>query len=583
MKQSVSIDLPERVTRKFEAQLRHLVDHLARENGYKGLYLREEIFSKYLDESLVPAATRRRAAIRKWISAERHNVRTNQRLLWGSPQWSWCGYDEFLTDCRKIIADILGPVVYPDVLSGASWTNGASTRVRRSPAASCVKLTGEIDITSSAVKHWFAWASGTLMSDQPLQIRESSELFTVPKKTEIDRCCCKEPEGNALLQRSVGLYLRKRLRRVGINLQDQTRNQRLAEEGSRSRGFATLDLSSASDTVSEQIVTLLLPPEWCWLLDDLRAKSVRIRGVEHTFAMFSSMGNGFTFELETLLFYAIARATQRASGIEGQIAVYGDDIIVPAKLARRVVRVLEWFGFKPNRKKTHITGSFRESCGGHYWRGFDVKPFYVRGAVRTLPDLINILNSLLEWDCRGWGFFTTEEAYQFWNAWRHHVPRFLWGGVDPSDPSCLVTGDLPRKRLIPETKAVKVTEESRLRNWLLQAGRTRGPIQPILVRIDCMTGVTTEHHWMSYGMPEIRRRITVAELAPKDEPRDPLVVDPRIETRFIAEDVARGVLPSYQPGICWAGLTPTHAIYGCQRHKSHPTRVRLGAPVRKDR
>jgi hypothetical protein len=309
-------------------------------------------------------------------------------------------------------------------------------------------------------------ASGSRLSRLPLRIVPSSELFTVPKKTDIDRVACKEPEGNALLQRSVGIHIRQRLLKVGINLQDQTRNQRLAERAWKD-GFATIDLSSASDTVSKEVVFMLLPFDWWSLMSDLRsAETILPDGSTRVLNMFSSMGNGFTFELETLLFWALAKATARLSRMSGEVSVYGDDIIVPVTMARRYMRVLSWFGFIPNSKKTHVTGPFRESCGRHYWRGLDVTPFYFRKAIATLPDMINILNRLLEWDGRGWGFFVTEELYMFWRRWKEHIPKYLWGGVSVDDPSCLVTGDGPRKRLVPVTKSIRVVGIAKLDTWL---------------------------------------------------------------------------------------------------------------------
>jgi len=585
MAQFMDISVPADIGDKFVRQLRHLIPILRKECGFAGDYLSQEVFSKFLDSTALPwrsgspstfrlssltwthgtldwasrdfqlageawekaeplkvkelrrrrtpAGIRKQAAVDKFLAVERRNLRTNQRLYWDTPDWSWVEYDSFLEMARSIVRDILGPMRYPAVLGRASYTNGASTRVRRSPFASSEKLTGEVQITAEAVKHWLAMAGNTILSQQDLSLVESSSLFTVPKNSKIDRCACKEPEGNMLLQRSVGIYIRDRLRVHNIDLRDQSRNRDMAQRAV-GLGLATLDLSSASDTLTEQLVTLLLPPEWCWLLDDLRVKSTQIERTTHSLAMFSSMGNGFTFELETLIFYALARTTAWASKVKGHISVYGDDIIVPISLARRFMRVLSWFGFTPNPKKTHCRGPFREACGGHYWNGFDVTPFYVRREVRTLPDMINILNSLLEWDCRGWGLFTTEEAFRFWSSWIEYIPKSIWGGIDPRDPSSLVTGHAPRKRIVPVTE-VEVPAHvvpGQLRDWLHRSER-RGPLtNPVLTDLE-------EADWLSPLMEY------------------ELSVDPRVVRKFKrARVVSRGERTAFYPQFSMWSLEP---------------------------
>lgn len=463
---TLDVSLPGASGRDFEFELRQLLDARQSES-FKAQYLHDECFSKYLDEDLVPASVRRAAAIAKWQKAEHRNRDTNMRLYLAAEDLGWITGEELLARVRSKIAWLLGTMEYPEVLRGAVFTNGASTRVRRSPVAACRKLTGELHISSSAVKHWIAAHMGTQLLEQDLRIQESSVLFTVPKKSDIDRCACKEPEGNMLLQRSVGLAIRRKLRKVGINLTDQGRNQKLASRAWKD-GLATIDLSSASDTISRQLVMNVLPFDWWSLLDDLRVHSTQVDGVDQTLEMFSSMGNGFTFELETLIFWAVTSVVARGCGVlSPTISVYGDDIICDTSIVPRLMRVFNWLGFIPNAKKTHFKGPFRESCGRHYWRDFDVTPFYVRGRVATLLDLINTLNHLLEWDGRGWGFFTCPDTARFWRRWMRLVPPAFWGGVSPSDPSCLVTGHGPRKRIVPQTKKLERGEAGAYRLWHL--------------------------------------------------------------------------------------------------------------------
>lgn len=90
------------------------------------------------------------------------------------------------------------------------------------------------------------------------------------------------------------------------------------------------------------------------------------------------MGNGFTFPLETLLFYSLVRA---CCGNEATVSVYGDDIICPVENIPLVFEVLQACGFLVNTSKSFWSGPFRESCGKDFLFGSDVRPLYVK---RTL-------------------------------------------------------------------------------------------------------------------------------------------------------------------------------------------------------
>jgi hypothetical protein len=295
---------------------------------------------------------------------------------------------------------------------------------------------------------------GTILEDQTTTSVMGSVLFTVPKSSTIDRVACKEPEINSFLQRAVGNHIAYRLRRHGIDLSDQTRNQELARTAVR-HNLATIDLSSASDSITRGLVYDLLPFEWVSYMDDIRCHYSSVDGETVELQMFSSMGNGFTFELETLIFYALTRAVCELSGVKGRISAYGDDIIAPSRIVPRLVRVFNWYGFTINQKKTHHQGHFRESCGLHVYKGIDVTPFYIRGPVVEMTDLIRLLNRLLEWSGRGWGFITDSSVSEFHRRWSKLVPEALWGGSDPDDITSLVTGHSPRSRFLPKAKDLR--------------------------------------------------------------------------------------------------------------------------------
>jgi hypothetical protein len=189
--------------------------------------------------------------------------------------------------------------------------------------------------------------------------------------------------------------IRTRLRQAGIDLDNgQPVNQKLALRGSLDGSLATIDLSSASDTIAASLVEFLLPDEWYRAASIVRSKYCTLPSGETVFLKkFSSMGNGYTFELESLIFLALAMATTNGR-IGRDVSVFGDDIITPSADAPTLIRVLSEVGFKTNQEKTFIDGPFRESCGKHYFSGYDVTPFYLKKEISSYHDLLWLINSL---------------------------------------------------------------------------------------------------------------------------------------------------------------------------------------------
>jgi hypothetical protein len=205
----------------------------------------------------------------------------------------------------------------------------------------------------------------------------AGRLTFVSKDARSMRPIVVEPTLNGAIQRGVGSYLKERmLRCVNLDLTDQTRNQKLAEEGSIHGGYATVDLSSASDTVSVGVVRLLLPEKWFDFLSELTTGEINSPDGVRTLEKFSSMGNGFTFELESLLFYSIAKSVVELLDLQGDVCVYGDDIIVNSRAYNLLADVLTQLGFLVNNEKSFWEGPFRESCGADWFEGKSIRPFY---------------------------------------------------------------------------------------------------------------------------------------------------------------------------------------------------------------
>lgn len=239
-----------------------------------------------------------------------------------------------------------------------------------------------------------------------LRVVSGSKLTTVPKNEDVERTIAVEPSGNMALQLAAGMYLEEALRRVGLDIRtQQPKNKALACRGSLG-GLATIDLKSASDMIKPELVRLLFPKIWYDLLMGLRSPCTRLPdGQWLSLNMISTMGNGYTFPLMTLIFVSLIYGLRcRKPGPTLHIdwnstGVFGDDIIVPEHEYADLVDELEKWGFIVNTDKSFHVGPFRESCGGDYFGGYDVTPFYVKSLAKT-SEIYVAINQLVTWCAR---------------------------------------------------------------------------------------------------------------------------------------------------------------------------------------
>lgn len=467
--------LPVNVTYEFSQSLSRL---LKTDGDWRSLYLDRVLLSKYCAPDSGSASKRRQAAIDKWLLTEERNAATNRRIARFADSKYVCvlpgiSARRFFDKVRSIIADVLPWTPSLDLLNGG-FSGGATTSKSRRRGHPATKFLDKADITRPALPLFYdlvkgsRWAAHIGTSGLEPRFVEGNVMFTVPKDSEIDRCACKEPDLNMFMQKMFGNQIRSLLRRKGINLNDQTINAELARKGSIDGSLMTLDLSSASDSVTTALVRQVLPCDWFYYLSLTRSAVTSIDGIQHHNEMFSSMGNGYTFELESLLFYSITRAVAYFGGYKGSISVYGDDIIAPSPMFTDLVSALEFCGFRANPAKSFADGPFRESCGAHWYGGLDVKPFYIRRPMSALSDLILTLNQLASWaNCSG----VIDPRYEALHAeFRDkYVPQALWGGSDLTSRKSLVTGDPPRCELYYPVEGKPIHHVGGLLLWLFQA------------------------------------------------------------------------------------------------------------------
>lgn len=252
---------------------------------------------------------------------------------------------------------------------------------------------------------WIDALSAWSLKFRPVAV-SGNTLFTVKKNAEISRTCCTEPLINMLMQKALGSFTEDRLAtHLGIRLDMQPDiNRKMAGIGSVSGAYGTTDLSSASDSVSVALCKWACPPTYYKWLNQFRSQNVRYpNGQEEPLMMIGTMGNGFTFPLETIVFACAVRAVYLSKGINPSFAgsnlnasVFGDDIIVRKDCFDTVNQFLVRLGFTVNESKSFNTGSFRESCGFDYWNGCNVRPVFIE-TLETPQDVYSSFNRLSRW------------------------------------------------------------------------------------------------------------------------------------------------------------------------------------------
>ena len=245
----------------------------------------------------------------------------------------------------------------------------------------------------------------------PHKVVDHSKLTFVNKNQDVARTICVEPSVNMWMQLGMGSILHRRLRRVyGIDFEIQPEvNRRMARLGSLLDHTVTIDLESASDSLGLRMMDEVFPKAFMGMLHRLRSPRCRLPdGSLVELGMVSTMGNGFTFPLQTLLFAASCVVVCRYLDIPciskgpcelRNMSVFGDDIIIDNRASRLLMHLLEMLGFVVNRNKTFVEGPFRESCGVDWFLGQDVRPVYLK-SLRSLQDCFVAINRLILWSAK---------------------------------------------------------------------------------------------------------------------------------------------------------------------------------------
>jgi hypothetical protein len=379
--------------------------------------LANSFYNKFVD-MCEPDAEQR--AFAKFTSA---NERCKQYRLSDNAKNSWD--DEFVGRFKQALFRILYPrwdstfELY-EILSEARDGPGSSIQVVGCDSYSKLFASRGSSTSVALVKYFKYFFSHDHRWRSALEFRQehfgdvetvvSSKLSFVPKNRDTMRSICVEPSVNMFFQLGLGSLLEGRLKsHSGIDLATQPgKNRRLACIGSIDGSYATIDLASASDTISLNLLKEVLPAQFYELLLKLRCGSTTYQKQSFDLHMVSTMGNGFTFPLQTIIFSACVEAVYGCFDIPiehpfgdslGNYGVFGDDIICRTEMYRHVCRCLGLLGFTVNAAKSFSEGPFRESCGEDYFNGVNIRGVYAK-SLRTVQDFTVLVNRLNDFTAR---------------------------------------------------------------------------------------------------------------------------------------------------------------------------------------
>jgi hypothetical protein len=216
----------------------------------------------------------------------------------------------------------------------------------------------------------------------------TSEVRAVPKTYKSSRIIAMEEVYPIAKGKAIEKIFRKHDRAIGlINLEDQSINQRYAQEGSVTGDIASLDASHASDLISKTLWTDVLPKRYTRLVRSLLPERVRYHRLDMgqvtmPLQMASTSGHTLTFRHETIIYYAVVEAAVRITELFGGTCAhrvahaYGDDTLVSTEAYEVAVWLFTRLGLIINRDKSYASGRFRESCGEDYMDGVPVTSIY---------------------------------------------------------------------------------------------------------------------------------------------------------------------------------------------------------------
>lgn len=361
------------------------------------------------------------AAFRKWSEV-------NDRVGSYVPEPKNWFQGEFLTrfkgNLQKHTANIFAVTSDPTTICKyGGWGNGANvgasgTTFYNKMFASTLTATSKylIELFTGFQSAWRSAHEAEKLRSCKLgaSVTKSGKACFIVKNDKISRLIMTEPTLNTFFQKGVDFVIRAYLLfAFCIDMRTVADDNRsMALNGSKSGLFATCDESSASDSISLRLVRDNMDKGFACQLETFATRWITFdepffKGSIHM-NMISSMGNGWTSSLQTLVFLSVVETVyeiigeqmiRTTDGTKRNYSVFGDDIIVVTRAFPYLVEALQLLGFVVNTDKSFSSGLFRESCGVDAFDGVNIRAVYCM--TLTKPRLVcDYVNRLLRWSVR---------------------------------------------------------------------------------------------------------------------------------------------------------------------------------------
>lgn len=265
----------------------------------------------------------------------------------------------------------------------------------------------------------------------------------VPKTYMTNRPTFKSVVGDIAIQCGIGDVLTTSLRLSGYDVSTlPDTHKELARIGSLNGMTATFDMKGGSDNVYLELGKYMVPELTYSVMESARCSKLRIDDEIIDLPIMATAGNGFCFPLETIIFLSLQMGVLSYFGVKPKIArrksqgasyryirktsyhsicsTFGDDVIIPTFAAKTFIELFDKIGIVLNLDKSFFTGSFRESCGGHFLDGHDVNCFNAK-TVPTMENTYDVQKFL-----NGIRRFCFDNNR---NTWRHPDLANLWFGL----------------------------------------------------------------------------------------------------------------------------------------------------------
>lgn len=260
---------------------------------------------------------------------------------------------------------------------------------------------------SAKLDNTFPWglcgttAGSTL--ERPSYHEPCSRLMCVPKTAKSPRLIASEPTSHMWCQQALLSWFETQFKESFdghfIDLNNQRKSGDMVLSASKTRKYATVDLSDASDRVTCWTVERIFRrnPSVVFALHAARTRYIRdsITDVQNFLKpkKFASQGTATTFPVMSFIMLCIALGSciqgdvtwSKIRKLRRHVRVYGDDIIVPTYGYARLVSAMDLLQLKVNMAKSYVTGHFRESCGVDGFKGHDVTPVRPKTLVADSP------------------------------------------------------------------------------------------------------------------------------------------------------------------------------------------------------